>query len=74
MNNIILAVMLKSDPEFITLYNAIAAVINFCWNGEKGWIGTETIRQSRKFLELMSNLSDALKPFEPTEEGESIGR
>jgi hypothetical protein len=56
------------DPDFIDLYNAVADILNFCYDNGKGWVGTETIRKSGKFLKLIASLSDSLKPFETAEE------
>ena len=56
------------DPDFVKLYNCVADILNFCYDSGKGWVGTETIRKSGKFLELVAHLSDSLKPFEVTED------
>lgn len=50
------------DKDFRKLYDSVVAIIRFCWN-EDGWVGTETIRRSGKFLDLASDLYDAVKPF-----------
>lgn len=52
------------DKDFRKLYNSAVDIVNMCWDNGKGWIGTETIRKSGKFLELAAKLSDSLIPFE----------
>lgn len=50
------------DKDFRKLYDSIVDIIRFCWD-ENGWVGTETIRKSGKFLELAANLYENVKPF-----------
>lgn len=60
------------DKDFVRLYNAVADIVNFCW-GDDGWIGTENIRKSGKFLEMMGEVGTSILPFVPkSEENEEL--
>ena len=50
----------------IDLYNAAVNIVNFCYDENGCWIGTEKIKADWKFINLVSKLVDVLEVIQPT--------